>query len=105
MPIKNQAIATSGNYRKFKIESETGQRFVHSINPISGRAVPSPVLSATVLAPSCIAADAWATALMVMPLEKSVSLINSEPSLEAYWVVVNENDSIDEVFSQGFNKP
>ena len=105
LPIKNQAIATSGNYRKFKIESETGQRFVHSINPISGRAVPSPVLSATVLAPSCIAADAWATALMVMPLEKSVSLINSEPSLEAYWVVVNENDSIDEVFSQGFNKP
>ena len=46
-----------------------------------------------------------ATALMVMPLEKSMSLINSESSLEAYWVVVNENGSIDEVFSQGFNKP
>ena len=105
LTIKNRAIATSGNYRKFKIDSDTGQRFVHSINPISGQAVPSPVLSATVLAPNCIAADAWATALMVMPLEKSMNLINSEPSLEAYWVVVNENGSINEVFSKGFDKP
>jgi thiamine biosynthesis lipoprotein len=47
-------------------------------------------------------ADAYATALMVMPLEKSQKLINSKPELEAYWIVSDSLKGIKELFSKGF---
>jgi len=51
---------------------------------------------------SCKQADAYATALMVMPLEESKALIEREPHLEAYWVVEAENGNIKELYSSGF---
>jgi FAD:protein FMN transferase len=77
---------------------------VHSINPKTGEAIPSLVLSASVLAPDCITADAYATALMVMPFERSKALIQSHPELEAYWIVSDSLGGVKEVFSKGFLK-
>ncbi len=99
--LKNQAIATSGNYRKFRIDSITGERYVHSINPLTGYPVRSNVLSTSVIAPDCMTADAYATALMVMPLEEGKKLISSLKNIEAYWIV-SEKDSIQEIFSKGW---
>lgn len=101
LPLVNQAIATSGNYRKNRIDPKTGQRFVHSVNPLNGLALPSPVLSASVLAPDCMTADAWATALMVMPIEESKSLIENDPNLEAYWIVA-DSTGYKEIATTGF---
>ena len=56
-------MATSGNYRKYKINKDTGKETAHTINPITGKAKPSSVLSATVIADKCMNADAYATAL------------------------------------------
>ena len=67
----NGGMAGSGNYRKYRIDSITGERFVHTINPISGRAEKSNVLSATVIATTCAEADAYATAFMAMGFERS----------------------------------
>ena len=101
--LKNQALATSGNYRKYRIESSTGQRFVHSVNPKTGNAFRSKVLSASVIAPDCMTADAWATALMVMPLNESVTKIKDRFGIEAFWVVADEQDGIEEIYSEKWN--
>ena len=100
--LNNTALATSGNYRKYKINKETGRRSVHSINPKTGNSFPTEVLSASVLAETCMIADAYATALMVMPFEDSMSLIESESNLEAYWIIENENGGVEEIVSSGF---
>ena len=73
--LKDRAMASSGNYRKFRIDSITGEKFVHTIDPKSGFTKNSNVLSATVLAKSCAEADAYATSFMAMPLSASLEMI------------------------------
>jgi thiamine biosynthesis lipoprotein len=102
--LENEALATSGNYRKFSINETTGEQWVHSINPKTGKAVPSNVLSVSVIAENCMKADAYATALMVMPLQQAKLLIEKQPSLEAYWILSDSLDRVKEVFSSGFLK-
>jgi thiamine biosynthesis lipoprotein len=102
--LKDEALATSGNYRKYKIDQVSGRRLVHSVNPKTGDAFPTNVLSASVIAPNCMLADAYATALMVMPFEKSKTLIERETLLEAYWIIETETGAIEEVVSSGFTK-
>jgi len=103
LSINNEAIATSGNYRKFRVDVETGERYVHSINPLTGIPIKSNVLSASVRAADCMTADAYATALMVLPLETSMQLIKKLTDVEAYWITAS-NDSIQEYFSDGWKK-
>lgn len=64
--LNNQALATSGNYRNF-YEKE-GKKYVHIINPKTGYAMPSNLLSVSVFTKDCMTADAYATAFMVMGL-------------------------------------
>ena len=98
LSLKNQALATSGNYRKFRVDVKTGEKYVHSINPLNGKPVRSNVLSASVKAPDCMTADAYATSLMVMPFERGKALIEADPSLSAYWILAN-GSGIEEVTS------
>ena len=90
--LSDQAIASSGNYRKYRVDPISGQRYVHSINPISGSAQKTNILSTAVIAPDCMTADAWATALMVMPFEKGKALIENNPLLEALWTIAENHD-------------
>ncbi|WP_234971588.1 FAD:protein FMN transferase [Mesonia phycicola] len=92
LELKNEALATSGNYRKFRQDSITGQRFVHTINPLTGKAEKSNILSASVLATTCAEADAYATAFMAMGLEKSKLVIENLTGIDAY-LIYTENDS------------
>ena len=62
--LRDQAMATSGDYRIFY--RENGERISHTIDPRTGRPVEGGPASVTTLAPSAVVADAWATALMVM---------------------------------------
>lgn len=64
MELVDAAIATSGDYRHWV--EVAGQHFAHTMNPASGRPVNNRIASVTVLMPSCMLADAWATALLVM---------------------------------------
>jgi FAD:protein FMN transferase len=57
------AVATSGNYRHWR--EEDGRLVSHTIEPCSGVPLQNAVASVTVLAPSCMVADAWATAFMI----------------------------------------
>jgi thiamine biosynthesis lipoprotein ApbE len=44
-------------------------------------------------------ADAYATALMVMPFDESKALIESNNSLAAYWILSSDGGQLEEVFS------
>ena len=92
LTLQDQALASSGNYRKYRVDTITGERFVHSINPLNGSALKTNILSTSVKAPDCLTADAWATALMVMPFEKGKALIENDPQLEAIWFIASEED-------------
>ncbi len=92
LSLSNQALASSGNYRKFRIDPNTGERFVHSINPLTGSAIKTNILSTSVKAPDCMTADAWATALMVMPIEKAKALVEDNSDLEALWTIADKED-------------
>jgi len=62
--LKQAAVATSGDYRHWV---DVGQmRLSHTMDRHGGGPVKTRVASVTVVAPECIAADAWATALMVL---------------------------------------
>jgi len=87
--IENKAINTSGNYRKYYIEN--GIRYSHEINPKTGYPAHNSVLSATVIADKCITADAYATAFMVMGLEKSIRFLTRHPELAAFLIYSDEN--------------
>ena len=48
-------------------------------------------------------ADAYATSLMVMPYEKGKALVDRELDLEAFWIIENEDGSIEQHFSKKFS--
>ena len=75
---------------------------MHTINPKTGQTVQSNVLSASVLAPSTMLADAYATALMAMPFKKGKIFINSLNNVEAMWVLAVK-DSVEVVSTTGFS--
>jgi FAD:protein FMN transferase len=77
------AIAASGNYRNFFIVE--GQRYSHTLNPVTGWPVSHNLVSVTVIAESAMMADAWATALLVLGLEEGIELAN-ELQLPAYFI-------------------
>lgn len=101
--FKNQGLATSGNYRKVWVDSN-GRKYVHSINPITGRATQSNILSATVIAPSTMYADGYATMFMVMGMEKSKVFLEKHPNLAVLLVYSNEQNKTAIFKSEYFKK-
>lgn len=100
--LKNKSLATSGNYRKFY--EKNGVKFVHTINPETGYPVISNLLSATVVADDCATADAYATALMVMGLEKSIAFIKSNTFLDAFLIYSDAKGAFRTYTSPGLSK-
>lgn len=82
--VDDIAMATSGNYRNFYYKD--GKKYAHTIDPKTGFPVQHNILSATVLAKQCAVADAYATAFMVMGLEKSKEVLARHKDLKAYLI-------------------
>ena len=82
--ITDKAMATSGNYRNFYYKG--GKKYAHTIDPKTGQPVQHNILSATVLTNRCARADAYATAFMVMGLEKAQKVLERNPDLLAYLI-------------------
>ena len=64
LTLDSGAVATSGNYRKWRVEN--GNKLSHIIDPRTGESRTGTLLSVTVITRDCMTADAWATACMVM---------------------------------------
>ena len=101
--LKNRAMATSGNYRKFRTDPETGTTYVHTINPLTGYPEKSNLLSASVLAQSCALADAYATAFMALGVEKTKQLVPQLESVDIY-LIYDQDGEIVKYASEGFQE-
>jgi thiamine biosynthesis lipoprotein len=97
-------MASSGNYRKFRIDERSGQKYVHTINPLTGKAQQSDVTSATVVAPNCALADAYATTFMAMGLERSKELLPTLDEVEAYLTYVDADNNPKVFITVGFQE-
>jgi thiamine biosynthesis lipoprotein len=82
-------MATSGNYRNYYVTPE-GKRIMHTIDPKTGYPVQHNVLSATVIAPTCAMADAFATSFMVMGSERAEEVLKQHPELKAELICTEE---------------
>jgi thiamine biosynthesis lipoprotein len=98
--ITDAAIATSGNYRNFYYNN--GKKYAHTIDPSTGYPVQHSLLSATVVANDCMTADAYATAFMVMGVEKALEMAESNPAIEAFFIFSNEEGNLQTCQTSGF---
>ena len=84
LELSDRAMATSGNYRNFYYKD--GKKYAHTIDPATCRPVNHNLLSVTVLAENCAVADAYATAMMVLGLERSLELCEKLQNIDAYFI-------------------
>ncbi len=101
VPLHNRAMATSGDYRNF-FEIE-GKRYAHILDPRTGFPVDNGVVSASVVADSCMFADGLATALMVMNPKESMNLVASLDGVAALIIVRNDDSSLSRYASESFD--
>jgi len=99
--LKDQAMATSGTYRKFKID-ENGKRFAHIIDATTGYPSKSNILSVSVLAKDCMTADAYATAFQAMGVENVSYFLQSHPELEVFLIFENDRQELETLALNGF---
>ncbi len=97
--LNNRSIATSGNYRNFY--EVDGVKYGHEINPTTGYPERTRLLSASVFTEDCATADAWATAFMILGLEKSMEIANQMSHLEAYFIYGAPDGSLQVQYTQG----
>lgn len=93
LELSDIAIATSGDYRHWR--ERDGQSYSHTMDPAIGAPLQSNLASVSVLCASCMHADAWATALMVLGPERGRALAERE-GLAAIFVL-REGDQLREV--------
>ena len=96
--LENKSLATSGSYRKFF--EKDGKKYSHAIDPKTGYPVTHSVLSMSVLANDCMTADAYATAFLVMGLEKAKRIAAKE-NLD-FFAIYDENGKSKVFSTKGF---
>ncbi len=92
LALKDEAMATSGTYRKFKTDEE-GNRYAHIIDTKTGYPTKTNILSVSVIAEDCITADGYATAFQTMGIEKVEDFLNRHPELKVYFIY-EDNDNV-----------
>ena len=92
--LSGKSMATSGSYRKFIVRD--GKKYSHLIDPATGFPVQHNLLSVSVIADNCTDADAFATAFMVMGLEKA-KVQAAKLGVAALFIFQNEKQALEEV--------
>lgn len=99
--ISGKSVATSGNYRNYRYED--GRKLSHTIDPRTGYPVTHTLLSATVIANDCATADAYATAFMVMGIDKAVEICKKK-EIDAYFIYSTPEGTINTRETDGMKK-
>jgi FAD:protein FMN transferase len=100
--IDNKSVSTSGNYRKFYVEN--GVKYSHTIDPKTGKPAKNTLLSATVVAPDCITADALATSFMVLGVEKGKQLQEKLKGIDVLFIYSDQQGGYQVFASKGMEK-
>lgn len=102
LSLENKALATSGNYRKFKVDPRTGEKFVHTIDTKTGFTARRDLLSVTVIADTdCADVDGYATTFMAMGYEKTLEFLEEHPELKVFLIAANQKGGLLEYASEG----
>ncbi len=101
LELNNISLASSGTYRKFKIDS-MGNRYAHIINPLTGYPTKTNILSVTVKASSCIEADAYATAIHSMNIEEIKEFFSFNNNLSSLVIFENDKNELEELILNNF---
>ncbi|MGV6830938.1 MAG: FAD:protein FMN transferase [bacterium] len=99
--LSNNAMATSGTYRKYKID-ENGNRYAHIIDTETGYPSKSNVLSVSVITSDCMTADAYATAFQAMGIDSVKDLLKYHPELKVFFIYENEKKELATLALNGF---
>ncbi len=101
LELNNISLASSGTYRKFKIDS-MGNRYAHIINPLTGYPTKTNILSVTVKASSCIEADAYATAIHSMNIEEIKDFFSFNNNISSLIIFENDKNEFEELILNNF---
>ncbi len=100
--LTNEAMATSGTYRKFKIDN-TGNRYAHIMDTKTGYPSKTNILSVSVIAESCMIADGYATAFQAMGIEKVTAFLKSHPELKVFFIFENDQNEFETLSLNNFS--
>jgi thiamine biosynthesis lipoprotein len=100
--LKDRALATSGNYRKYY--EKDGIRYSHTIDPSTGFPVRHSLLSVSVMADNCALADAYATSFMVMGVERAKEFLEDNEMINAYFIYSKDGGTYGTYFTDGFRE-
>ena len=101
LELNNISLASSGTYRKFKIDS-MGNRYAHIINPLTGYPTKTNILSVTVKALSCVEADAYATAIHSMNIEEIKEFFSLNNNISSLVIFENDKNELEELILNNF---
>ncbi|WP_044402600.1 FAD:protein FMN transferase [Lacinutrix sp. Hel_I_90] len=99
--LKDEAMATSGTYRKFKLD-ESGNRYAHIIDTKTGYPTKTNILSVSVIAENCMLADGYATAFQAMGIDKVKQFLSNHQELKAYLIFENEKQELETLSLNNF---
>ena len=86
------ALDTSGNYLNYY--EKDGKKYAHTIDPRLGRPVQHSLLSASVIAPDCATADAYATAFMVVGVDEAKRILAQNKDISAFLIYADAQGKI-----------
>ena len=99
--MQDEAMATSGTYRKYSID-ENGNRYSHIIDTKTGYPSKTNLLSISVIAETCMVADAYATAFKAMGIENVKQFLETHPELKVFLIFENDNNELETLALNGF---
>lgn len=99
--IREGAITTSGNYRKFY--QSRAKKISHLINPKTGYPLENEMISVTVFAKDAMTADGYDNALMAMNVNEALKFVAAKTDLEAYFIYHRKDGSVADTLSRGFS--
>lgn len=100
LPLSDSAVSTSGDYERYFIDKQTGERVHHIINPKTGKSA-SEVMSVTILGPLGVDTDALSTSVFVLGVKEGLALINRLPGFDT--IIIDKQGKA--FYSQGLSEP
>jgi len=100
LPLENTAVSTSGDYERYFIDKDSGERIHHIINPKTGKSVKG-VVSVTILGPNGSDTDPLSTSVFVLGVKRGLALIEALNGFDA--IIIDSQGKVH--YSQGLMPP
>jgi len=90
--LENESMATSGNYRKYKIDKNTGAKIAHTLNPKTGFPAKTDLLSVSVIGKTtCGEVDAYATSFMAMGFKRAKKMVLKNNKIKVFFIYIQDD--------------